>query len=301
MIDIVIVNWNSGDFLSKCVLSILQSPDCILVDKIIIVDNNSKDYSIGKIIQSDKIEIIINKQNNGFAKACNQGFRACSSCYVLLLNPDTIILQNTLSDCFDFMNNHTDIDILGCTLLDENGKVTKTCARFPTPVRFFFDAAGLSKIAPGIFTPGTLMTDWSHNESKFVDQVMGAFMFMRGNIFKKFGYFDEQYFVYYEELDFSFHVSKSGGKSYFNAGIMALHYGEGTTSTVKAFRLFLSLQSRLRYAKKRFSRAGYLLVCFSTFPVELCSRFILLLAQKKFDGIKQLFKAYKMLLIALSK
>ena len=296
MIEIVIVNWNSGDFLSNCVLSILKSPDYILVEKIIIVDNDSTDDSLTKVIGCDKIELIINKQNNGFAKACNQGFRACSSSYVLLLNPDTIILQKTLSDCLNFMNEHTDVDILGCTLLDEKGNPTKSCARFPTPIRFFFDAVGLSKIAPGIFTPGTLMTDWSHTESKFVDQVMGAFMFMKGDIFKKFGYFDEQYFVYYEELDFSFGVSKSGGKTYFNAGIKAMHFGEGTTSSVKAFRLFLSLQSRLKYAKKHFSGAGYLLVCFSTFFVEPVSRFILLVFQKKFDGIKQLLKAYKMLL-----
>ena len=127
---------------------------------------------------------------------------------------------------------------------------------------------GLSKIAPKIFHPGVLMTDWDHKESRKVDQVMGAFMFMRNSIFEKLGYFDERFFVYYEELDFSKRLAQLGGTSFYNSDIKAIHIGGGTTNNVKTFRLFLNLSSRLQYAKKHFSFGGYSFVWFCTFFIE---------------------------------
>ncbi len=296
MVDIIIVNWNSGHYLSKCINTIFTKINEEVVGTVFIIDNNSSDESLKKINGHEKIIIIENKQNNGFSKACNQGFKLCTSPYILLLNPDTQLFETTLLQCISFMKNHPNVDILGCQLLNDNGYISNSCARFPTPLRYFFDLTGLSKITPKIFTPAILMTDWDHKDSRYVDQVMGAFMFMRPSIFEKHGYFDERFFVYYEELDFSKRVFDSGGITYFNSAIKALHSGGGTTNNVKSFRLFLNIRSRLQYAKKHFSFFGYVFVLICTYAIEPFTRSTLLLLRGRFKEIGETLKAYKLLL-----
>ena len=295
MVDIVIVNWNSGNYLEKCIASITGNSNESFVSNIFIIDNNSSDLSLQNILANDQIQIIRNKENRGFAKASNQGFYLAKAPYVLLLNPDTQLLDSTLKDCIAFMEKNPQTDILGCRLLNDKGATSPSCARFPTPVKLFMDSAGFSKVFPKVFSPAILMSDWDHKISRYVDQVMGAFMFMRHSIFEKVGYFDERFFVYCEELDFSKRLDDLGGKSFFNTDIVAIHSGEGTTKAVKAFRLFLNLRSRLQYAKKHFSPSGYLLVWFGTYFVEPFSRIIFLLASGRFKEIKAVFEGYKML------
>jgi hypothetical protein len=298
MIDIVVVNWNSGDYLTKCIESIFTDGNKDLINKVIIIDNNSADNSVRNIIENNTVKIIRNNKNLGFSKACNQGFRICTSEYVLLLNPDAMLLRSTLTDCLHFMDGdgNSDIDILGCALLDDNGIKTKSCSRFPSPLRIFFDATALSKIAPKLFHPATLMTDWDHNESRQVDQVMGAFMFMRRKLFEQIDFFDERFFVYYEEVDFSKRLISAGGKIFYNKDIAAIHSGEGTTKSVKAFRLFLSLRSRLQYAKKHFKTSGYLSVKASTFFIEFFTRIISEFLQGNITGVKEIVKGYTLLI-----
>jgi len=296
MVDIVIVNWNGGELLYNCINSIITTSNKIHVNRIIVIDNHSSDASIEALPKDEKILIIQNAENLGFAKACNQGFKICSAPYVLLLNPDTQLLKSTIADCIHFMELNKTVDILGCQLLDETGHVSPSCARFPTQFKLFIDATGLSKITPKLFPPAILMTDWNHLQSRYVDQVMGAFMFMPTTIFEKLGYFDEQFFVYFEELDFSYRLAKAGGKTFYNADIKAIHTGMGTTENVKAFRLFLSLRSRLQYAKKHFSKSGYILVYFSTFTIEFISRFFFLIISGRFGEIKDMIKGYKLLI-----
>ena len=140
------------------------------------------------------------------------------------------------------------------------------------------------------------MTDWDHTESRFVDQVIGAFMFMRSSIFKKTGYFDERFFVYFEELDFSKRLAELGGKSYYNTTIKAIHSENGTTMSVKGFRLFLYLKSRLQYAKKHFGYAGYFLVWSSTIFIEPFSRTLLLLITGNPGEVRNVFQGYRLLI-----
>lgn len=296
MIDIIIINWNSSGYLEKCVNSIFTKKNEVFVNKVFIIDNNSTDSSLKNILPHQKIEIIYNKQNVGFARACNQGFKLSTADYVLLLNPDIELFETTISECISFMDLRIDADILGCQLLNDENEITFSCSRFPTVSGIFRDVTGLSKIAPSIFRPGIIMKEWDHSESKFVDQVMGAFMFMRRSIFDKVGFFDEQFFVYYEEVDFSKRLLKLGGKSFFNADIKAIHSGEGTTSSVKGFRLFLNLKSRLQYAKKHFSYSGFATVWLCTFFIEPITRCLFLISKGDSKEIPNLFKGYKLLI-----
>lgn len=301
MIDVVIVNWNSGNYLKKCVDSLLVANNVKYIQTIFIIDNNSADASLEIISEHTKVKILKNSDNKGFAKACNQGFKSCKASYVLLLNPDAQVQDKTLEDCVSFMDVREEVNILGCRLIDDNGNTSYSCARFPTPLRFFYDITGLSKIAPKIFTPAILMTDWNHKESRFVDEVMGAFMFIRFTTFKRAGYFDERYFVYYEELDYSKTLSQQGGKSYFNAAITATHSGEGTTHSIKAMRLFLNLNSRLKYCKKYFTQSGYFFVWFCTFFIEPATRILFSFAKSGFKEIKEIVKGYKLLIFERRK
>ncbi len=290
--DIIIVNWNSGKLLQQCVDSILQTPNEAVVKNLIIIDNHSSDDSLLMIQPHPKVTVIRNPQNSGFSKACNQGFKLASAPFVLLLNPDMQLFEDTLEKSIAFLEAHADVDIMGCALLDAQQHMTHSCARFPTPLRFLYQGLGLCNFFPKWFTPPLLMFDWDHKDSRYVDQVMGAFMFMRKEIFQKVGYFDERFFVYFEELDFSKRLSELGGKTFFNADIKAIHIGEGTTVTVKAFRLFLYLKSKLHYSKKHFSTPGYALVILSTFSVEFIARIILPVVRGRFNDGRQVVIAY---------
>ncbi|UAY52249.1 glycosyltransferase family 2 protein [Ferruginibacter albus] len=294
-IDIVIVNWNSGDFLKKCIKSVFTEKNINLINKVIVIDNASKDNSLEGLVKNDKLVFIKNEQNLGFAKACNQGFEISDAAYVLLLNPDAQLLEATLQDCYQYMEAHSSIDILGCQLLDDDNNITASCGRFPTPKSFFYRSLGLTNLFPKVFTPPELMYDWDHLESRYVDQIIGAFMFIRKNVFEKIGYFDERFFVYSEELDFSKRLANAGGKSYYNADIKAIHSCHGSTDSVKAYRLFLNNRSRLLCAKKHFSKSGYLLTLISTLFFEPVSRIFFSLIKFKFREIIDIVKAYALL------
>lgn len=296
IVDIIIVNWNSGSLLHECIRTILESSNQEMVHTLFVVDNASEDKSVTILPQSDKIKIIENSHNLGFAKAANQGFRLSTSKYTLLLNPDTRLFPDTLQKCCQFMEEHQDVDILGVRHLNKKGKVAPSCARFPTPLTFFFDAVGLSKLSPRIFTPALLMTDWDHLSNRKVDQVIGAFMFMQNKVFQKLGYFDEQFFVYCEELDFSKRLAEAGGISFYDASNQIVHIGGGTTDKVKAYRLYLNLKSRMLYGKKHFSAVGYFCLLITTLVVEPISRSVFNLFSGNFSELRDVVRGYGMLI-----
>jgi GT2 family glycosyltransferase len=295
-VDIVIVNWNSGSFLRRCVSSVFRHGNTKCLHRLWIIDNHSADDSMDGLPEDPRISIIRNTENRGFARACNQGFVRCEAPYVLLLNPDAELGDHTLAACTEFMDTNAGIDIMGCRLVDDHQRTTSSCSRFPSPLRIFFDAAGLSKIFPKLFHPATVMTDWDHSESRYTNQVMGAFMFIRKGVFERIGYFDERFFVYFEEVDFCKRLHDAGGKVFYNYSITAVHTGEGTTRSVKAFRLFLSLQSRLRYAKKHFSAAGFGVVWYCTFLLEPLTRSGMHLLRLDLKSIGQVIRAIQLLI-----
>lgn len=300
-IDIVIVNWNSGNLLKNCVDAIIDSDNEPGVNALIIVDNFSNDNSLEQVIPHEKMRIIRNTSNLGFAAACNQGFRCCTAPYVLLLNPDTRILPGTLQKSYEFIELQKDVSVMGCQLLNENHQVAVSCSRFPTPFRFLNDATGLSFLLPKIFTPALIMMDWDHLGSRYVDQVMGAFMLIRKETFEDIGYFDEQFFVYFEELDFSRRLFLSGGKTFFNAEIQTYHVGKGTTASVTDFRLYLSLSSRMKYARKHFKTSGWLITWLATFMIEPISRTVFYMARGHFREVGNIWKGYTMFFLKRSK
>lgn len=297
--DIIIVNWNSGGLLRDCLESInnAASQDCFKLNRVVVVDNASCDGSADELEDLRlSVSIIRNEENRGFAAACNQGAEDSSADYLLFLNPDTYLNQDSLAKPLIFMEEISDpqIGIVGIQLLDKNGEIARTCARFPTPGRFFSKMLGLDRLFPHAF-PSHFMSEWDHQASREVEHVMGAFFLIRRFIFEELAGFDEQFFVYLEDLDFSFRARQAGWHCFYLADTKARHKGGGTSEKVKAMRLFYSLQSRILYGYKHFNWWFATALMLGTLLLEPLARLTLSASRGLSGEIRETIKGYSIL------
>ena len=297
-LDIIIVNWNAGQQLRECIGSIVGAKrDGFNLNRVIVVDNASADGSADELEDLRlPVSIIRNEENRGFAAACNQGAEDSSADYLLFLNPDTYLNQDSLAKPLIFMEEVSDqqIGIVGIQLLDKNGEIARTCARFPTPGRFFSKMLGLDRLFPHAF-PSHFMSEWDHQASREVEHVMGAFFLIRRFIFEELGGFDEQFFVYLEDLDFSFRARQAGWHCFYLADGKAGHKGGGTSEKVKAMRLFYSLQSRILYGYKHFGWWSATCLMLGTMLLEPWLRVGFAVGTGSLVQVKEAQKAYAML------
>ena len=303
LVDIVIVNWNAGLLLRQCLESIVIDRDGFVLDRVIVVDNASSDGSLDGLEKiSLPLTLIRNPENKGFAAACNQGAQGSRADYLLFLNPDTRLFADSLSVPLAFMEappNKT-VGICGIQLLDDSGNVSRSCARFPTPAMFYSRILGLARLFPGYFSDH-FMAEWGHDENREVDHVIGAFYMVRRRLFEQLGGFDERFFVYLEDIDFSYRAKKSGWKSYYLAETQAYHKGGGTSEQIKAKRLFYSLRSRIRYGYKHFSRSQATMLLLATLLLEPLTRLALNALQGSYKDARETISGYRMLYSALPK
>ena len=300
MLSIVIVNWNSGVLLRECIESIQLF--CVAsVKRVVVVDNGSVDDSLDFLknwnSEDLRLEVVRNRCNEGFAKACNEGARLASdSKYILFLNPDTRVFSSSFSRPIDFLESSSskDVGIVGIQLCDEFGRVAHSCSRFPSLRYFAAQAIGLNRFER-FKSLSQAMTEWDHLQTRQVDQVMGAFFMIRKDLFEELDGFDERFFVYFEEVDLSFRAFRKGWKTFFLADVHAFHAVGGTSRQVKAHRLFYSLRSRLLYGFKHFSRLDALLLIFLTLCVEPVSRCLLALLRGEIGSVGNTVRGYAML------
>jgi len=292
-ISIIIINFNTGVLLSNCLKAILEHNTKIDY-QVIIIDNASTDNSLLLIKENSKITIIRNQTNKGFGAACNQGVMHSNSEYVLFLNPDAEVRNNTVEKSLEFMKRNPSVNIMGCKQVDENGNILRTCARFITLSNYINKLTGLSKVLPKIF-PNYHMHEWNHLSSQEVDHVMGSYYLIRRQDFLDIGLFDQDFFVYLEDIDLSYRVKKNNGKIYFNADIEIYHETGGSSKNVKAKRLFYSLNSLLIYGKKHFSQIKYLILCILVLSVEPFLRLSFNIILLNFEGAKETIIGYKLL------
>jgi len=301
-VDIIIINWNSGEQLHQCLTSIAgASRDGFILSRVCVVDNASQDDSLNGIEQHKlPIQVIHNGKNEGFAKACNQGAEKSKADYILFLNPDTKLFKNSLTVPIAFMERpgNEKVAITGVQLVDDSGRVARTCARFPTPGRFFAKMFGLDRLFPSRFL-SHFMTEWDHSETYTVDQVMGAFFLVRCLVFESLGGFDERFFVYFEDLDFSLRAKQAGWRSFYLAEAQAYHKGGGISIQIKARRLFYSLRSRILYGYKHFGFFSATLLLLGTIFIEPFSRLILAGLHGSIREAGQTVQAYGLLFRAL--
>jgi GT2 family glycosyltransferase len=218
-------------------------------------------------LRTANLVVIANKQNVGFGAACNQGAAPGSAEFILFLNPDTVLGKQSLDDAVRFMADptHAKIGVCGVQLVDSQGRIARSCARFPTFGSLLNYSLGLDRLSPRLF-PTFFMREWPHDSDRIVDHVIGAFYLVRRSVFESVGGFDPRFFVYMEDLDLSKRVFDAGFLVHYLASTRVFHEGGGTSAQVKAERLVYSLRSRLQYAFKHLGRfSGFLLLACALF------------------------------------
>lgn len=287
---IVIVNWNSGNFLFDCLESIRLNYDL----PIVVVDNGSTDFSYLAVYEFKNVKLVSCRNNNGFASACNLGAQQVDGDYILFLNPDVKIYPGSIEKCIQFFSSpkNNRVGICGVQLVDLSSNISRSCSRFPTILGFLMQSLGADKLIPALGIP---MLDWDHKSTVKVDQVIGAFFMVRRKLFIDLDGFDEQFFVYCEEVDFSYRAFLSGWSSVYIADAKAFHYGGGSSEKVKSERQFYRLRSRILYSFKHFSLLGAFLILFSTLLIEPISRSIFVLLGLSQSSYRETWRGYKFL------
>lgn len=230
-ISIIIVNYNVKHFLKQCLQSVYAAQQDLSID-VWVVDNNSVDGSLQMIEELfPETKIISNKENVGFSRANNQAMEKARGKYQLILNPDTIIEHDTLLKCFSFMESNKKAGALGVKMIDGEGKFLPESKRgLPTPKVALYKMTMLNKVLPKSKTFGQYHLGYlPDDETNEVDVLSGAFMFIRTSVLNQIGYFDETYFMYGEDIDLSYRITKAGYKNFYFPESTIIHYkGEST-------------------------------------------------------------------------
>jgi GT2 family glycosyltransferase len=251
LLSIIIITWNSEEFIEKCLKSIFDTKGSIDLE-VIVVDNASQDGTT-KIIEKFKPEVrlISNQQNLGYANANNQGIEISKGDYVFLLNPDVELKENCIRFMLDFMENHKDIDALGPQLLNPDGSIQPSCRDFPDFSILLWEFSGLSFLFPKNRILGRWrMGYFDFQSSREVDQPMGSCLLLRRKVFQEIGVFDEQFPIFFNDVDLCYRIKKSGGKLYFFPEAKALHYKGSSTRQAKPEMIFSSHLSFYRFLSK---------------------------------------------------
>lgn len=297
-LDIVIVNWNSGSMLARCLDSIASVDDASIVGEVTVVDNASRDGSAEQLEPPPlpNLRLCRNASNLGFAKACNAGARFGAADCILFLNPDVRLETDSLAAPLALMEKaeNSSVGIVGIQLVDPAGAVWRSCARFPTTGSMAVRIFGLDAVAPRWF-PSYQMVEWDHRDNRDVDHVIGAFFLVRRRLFESLGGFDERFFMYLEDLDFSLRARQAGWRSTFLADVRAQHIGGGTSAQVKRARLFYSLRSRLLYIRKHFAPLPAASLTASTLLLEPVPRLARALARASVSEAGETVGAFAML------
>ncbi len=243
-LSIIIVSYNCADYLDRCLDSIARNKPSFNFE-VIIVDNNSIDGTHNMITNSYPwAKMIINRENVGFARANNQGIEVSKGEYLLLLNPDTVILPYTLERTIQFMEEKTETGILGCTLINSDGKIQPSCGRLPTAKLLISSTLGLHRLFPGK-VKSYLMVDFDHKTTRAVDWVCAAFFLIRRKVINEIGYLDHNLFLYGEEMDFCRRAKLKGWTTIYYSEASVIHYGG--MSIMKADRS--AIVDRTNYVK----------------------------------------------------
>ena len=234
-ISVVIVNYNVKDLVDNCISSVYRANDNKYRFEIFFVDNNSIDGSVNHIAEKyPEVNVISNDRNLGFSKANNIALKKAVGKYILILNPDTILEEGTFDKLISFCEKDTTIGAVTSKLILTDGKLDSACRRsFPVPSVAIPRMLGLSKLFPKSKTFGKYnLTYLDENKTYEVDAICGAFMFIPKAVLDKAGLFDEDYFMYGEDLDLCFKIKKSGYKIFYYPEVTTIHFkGESTKKT----------------------------------------------------------------------
>jgi|YNPMSStandDraft_2_1061718.scaffolds.fasta_scaffold00152_6 GT2 family glycosyltransferase len=263
-LTVIIVNYNVKHFLEQCLISVFRASQNIDLE-VFVVDNASVDGSVEMVQKKfPQVQIIKNKKNVGFSKANNQAIKISQGKYVLLLNPDTIVQEDTFLKCIDFMEKHPEAGALGIKMIDGSGNFLPESKRsLPTPWVAFYKIFGLSKLFPKNKKFGKYhLTYLDKNQNHEVEVLSGAFMLIRKSVLNEIGLLDEDYFMYGEDVDLSYRIQKAGYKNYYFAESQIIHFKGESTKKGSLNYVLVFYKAMLIFAKKHFSKGNISLFMF---------------------------------------
>ena len=257
-ISIIIVSYNVKEFLQQCILSVERATRQI-AHEIIVIDNNSVDGSAEIIrLEHPAVHLIENDTNRGFASACNQGLNIARGEILLLLNPDTIIQEDTIVKMLEFFSATPDAGAAGCKILNSDGSLQLACRRsFPTPGVALTKLLGLGRLFPRsrLFARYNL-TYLPENEQAEVEAISGSFLMFRRAIWERIGGLDENFFMYGEDLDFCYRIREAGWKIYYVPATKIVHY-KGESTKLASFDNFVTFYKAMDIFVKKHFNPGY--------------------------------------------
>jgi len=254
-VSIIIVNWNARDYVRDCLKSIYEQTHNVSYE-VIVVDNASSDGSSSMIKKEfPLVRLIENKDNHGFAAANNQGMKIAAGRYVLLLNPDTIVLDKVIEKTIAFADSNPRAGVVGCQVLENETKIQRTCFAFPSVGNLILQETGLNRLFPrSRFFGRTDMGWWDRDTQSDVDVVSGMFMLVRREAIEQVGLMDEDYFVYAEETDWCCRFRRAGWRCVFTPAGRIIHRDGGSKSTSRvAVAMYVQCQKSILifYRKNR--------------------------------------------------
>lgn len=259
-VSIVIVTYNARDYACRCIQSIFEHTQ-ELEYEVIVVDNVSQDGTPDTVAaEFPAVRLICQQLNVGFAAGVNRGVSESRGEAVVILNPDTLLLDNALLPMWRHLKENPEIGVLGPKLLDEDGSVQLSCRRFPGFASGLFNRYSLlTRLFPGNrFSAEYLMSDWDHSQAREVDWVSGACWMVPRRAFDCIGGLDEGYFMYIEDVDFCQRAHRAGWKVvYFPQASLVHHIGRSTGSL--ANRMIIERHRSIWHYYKRYLRRSLLL------------------------------------------
>jgi GT2 family glycosyltransferase len=257
-VSIVIVNWNVRELLRDCIRSIEE--ETRRAREIIVVDNDSQDGS-ADMVRADfpEVKLIANRDNRGFAAANNQGLAVATGRNLLLLNPDTLVLDRAIDTMLDWLERHPDVGCAGCQVLESETDVQLTCFSDPGPLNLLLVETGLHRVlARSRFFGRPQYAGWDRRDERDVDVVSGMFMLLPRRVVDEVGPMDEAFFIYSEEADWCRRIRDAGYRCVFTPLARIRHReGGGKSTALMKPKMYVLLQkSKLIYVRKHYGFAG---------------------------------------------
>ena len=257
-LSVIIVNYNVRQFLENALASIKRALEG-LQGEIIVIDNASTDGSVEMLrAKFPEVTVVENRENVGFARANNTGLKLARGRYILLINPDTIVQEDTFHVMLRFFAEHPGAGLAGCKILNPDGSFQLPCRRsIPTPWVAFTKIFGLSAIFPNSRLFGKYnLTYLNPDESYPVDAVSGSFMMVSREAYEKVGGLDESFFMYGEDLDWCYRLSRAGFTVYYVHSTKIVHFKGESTKRSEIDEIKLFYEAMQLFVKKHFSRSS---------------------------------------------
>ena len=250
-LSIIIVTWNSKGFIRNCLDSILFSQGNFS-SEVIVVDNCSSDET-AKIVEQlyPQVNLIQDRKNSGYAKANNQGIEEAGGDYILLLNPDTQVFEDSLSLMYEYMEENPSTGALGPKLLNPDKTVQASCREFPTFSTLIWEFSGLSRLFPKSRIFGRWrMGYFDFDRQTETDQPMASCLLLRRAALEDVGIFDENFAMFFNDVDLCYRIKKGGWKIYFYPKAKVIHHKGASTRKAKARMIWLSHLAFYKFFKK---------------------------------------------------